>query len=77
VLEPIIYCLFQDIEPCELTYGWPTFDKGPQPKAISRISDDYDQYVGPLVSEGLIKPLLCAIHVRYDAALGVFDPRRP
>jgi len=54
--------------------------RGQKPKAdqlqdaIQQLSDDYDQYVGPLVSEGLVKPLLCTIHIRYDAALGVFDP---
>jgi hypothetical protein len=42
--------------------------------AIRQLSDDYDQYVGPLVSDGLIAPLLCTIHVRYEDALGVFDP---
>jgi hypothetical protein len=50
----------------------PTADQ--LPAAIQQLSDAYNQYVGPLVSEGLIKPLLCAIHVRYDEALGVFDP---
>jgi hypothetical protein len=50
----------------------PTADQ--LPAAIKQLSDAYDQYVGPLVSDGLIKPLLCAIHVRYDQALGVFDP---
>lgn len=54
--------------------------RGKKPKAdqlqdaIQQLSDDYDQYVGRLINEGLIKPLLCVIHVRYDEALGVFDP---
>jgi hypothetical protein len=54
--------------------------RGKKPKAnqlqdaIQQLSDDYDQYVGPLVNKGFIKPLLCVIHVRYDEALGVFDP---
>jgi hypothetical protein len=54
--------------------------RGKKPKAdqlqdaVQQLSDDYDQYVGRLINEGLIKPLLCVIHVRYDEALGVFDP---
>ena len=50
----------------------PTADQ--LPAALKQLSDAYNQHVGPLVSDGLIKPLLCAIHVRYDEALGVFDP---
>jgi len=50
----------------------PTADQ--LPAALKELSDAYNQYVGPLVSEGLIKPLLCTVHVRYDEVLGVFDP---
>lgn len=40
---------------------------------IRKLSDDYDQHVGRLVSKGLIEPILCVIHVRYDPVLGLFD----
>ena len=40
---------------------------------IQKLADDYNQHVGRLVSKGLIEPILCVIHVRYDTELGLFD----
>lgn len=40
---------------------------------IRKLAGDYNQYVGRLVSKGLIEPILCVIHIRYDSALGLFD----
>jgi hypothetical protein len=40
---------------------------------IKKLNQDYDKYVGKLVTEALIAPILCVLHVRFDEKLGLFD----
>ena len=40
---------------------------------LRRFADDYNRHVGRLVTRGLIRPLLAAIHIRHDATLKLWD----
>ena len=41
--------------------------------AIKKLADDYDDHVGKLIEAKLLLPLMCAVHIRFDVALGLFD----
>lgn len=42
-------------------------------QALAAFARDYDRHVGRLVTAGTISPVLSAVHIRYDATLGLWD----
>ncbi|KQT55080.1 hypothetical protein ASG52_25050 [Methylobacterium sp. Leaf456] len=42
-------------------------------QALAAFARDYDRHVGRLVTAGTISPVLSAVHIRYDARLGLWD----
>ena len=42
-------------------------------QALAAFARDYDRHVGRLVTAGTIRPVLAAVHIRYDATPGLWD----